>query len=1221
MISAGWVFTHFLGIRAQNELRDDARSYVTNFATVLKGALSEIDHKAQLLSANPAVVAILSGTRGAAVYAANSALDRHGKTSSGLICYVLDNSGKTIASSNRDRPDSFVGKSYVFRPYFKDAVSGKPAWYFALGVTTGERGYYAGFPVWGTTPDPIGVAVIKKPLADSMFHHPPEGIFMVIDPHGVIFLSGRKDFLFRALWSLPDETRKSLIAGKQFGPGPFPPLLARKPANEEKVIIKGIRYSTALADLELGGWSIVYLHPTTEIVIYRLFGMSLTFGICFLIVIFHIAIQRMGKSATEVARSHALLESSLESTADGILVVDQEGKIEKYNRKFAAMWGGPEEILASGDANKVVSHISGQLKNRDVFLQNVRKLFKDTSEESLSTVEFTDGRVFEYYSTPKQIDGRHAGRVWSIRDITERERTEEDLRETRDYLENLFRYANAPVIVWDPGYRITRFNHAFERLTGRLAGEVLGSPLDILFSEDRREEAMAHIRRTTTGERWETVEIPILHVDGAVRTVLWNSATLYSADGSAVVATIAQGQDITEREQAVEQILWNYHTQKALTSILQVSLEHLSLREKLDWVLDVLLRVPWIKAESKGCIFLVEDDAETLVMAAHRGIPPELLPTCGTVAFGKCLCGKSASSRKMIFSGGGDEDHEFHRDNAGGHGHYCVPIQSNDKVLGVINLYMKAGHEEAERETGFLMAVCNTLTGTIERDRAEKELKRLATAVEQAGEIFMITDLKGEIQYINPAFERITGYRCVEAMGKNPRILKSGEHDEAFYKELWATLLRDEIWFGKFTNRRKDGALYEQDAVISPVRDESGKVVNYVGVMRDVTRENQLSEQLRQSQKMEAIGKLAGGVAHDFNNMLTAIDGYSELLLSGLGENSPLSADVMEIRKAGDRAAGLTRQLLAFSRMQVLQPKVIDLNDLVGNIQKMLARLIGENIELLTNPGEKLGRVKADPGQIEQVLLNLVVNARDALPKGGRITIETSNENLSGESPEKHVDVRPGPYVMLAVTDNGAGMDEKTISRIFDPFFTTKDLGKGTGLGLATVYGIVKQSGGYIWVYSEVGRGTTFKIYLPRVDEDAVEMREREASARQAGGSETILLVEDTELVRNLVLEVLTRSGYTVLEATNGGEALVLCGQRTEPIHLLLTDMMMPGMTGTELAARLLPLRPGIRVLYMSGYTEYGTIDNAGLPAGSLFIQKPFTTAALARKVREALDS
>ena len=380
-------------------------------------------------------------------------------------------------------------------------------------------------------------------------------------------------------------------------------------------------------------------------------------------------------------------------------------------------------------------------------------------------------------------------------------------------------------------------------------------------------------------------------------------------------------------------------------------------------------------------------------------------------------------------------------------------------------------------------------------------------------------------------------------------------------------------------------------------------------------------EQLRQSQKMEAVGKLAGGVAHDFNNLLTAISGHSELSLRRLGADDPLRRNVEVIKSASDRAATLTRQLLAFSRKQVLQPKVLDLNDVVIETNKLLRRLIGEDIDLLTVLEPSLGQIKADPGQIGQVLMNLSVNARDAMPRCGKLTIETSNIYIDEDYARRHVSVSPGWYVMLAVSDTGCGMDEATRKRIFEPFFTTKEVGKGTGLGLSTVYGIVKQSGGSIWVYSEVGRGTTFKIYLPRTDQ-IVEHPEVDGGHDEApAGTETVLLVEDEEIVRDMTHEILRMSGYHVLESSRGSEALSVCEQHKGPIHLMLTDVVMPQMSGRELAERLMPLRPEMRVLYMSGYTDDAIVHHGVLDEGMAFIEKPFTPNALARKVRESLDA
>ena len=422
--------------------------------------------------------------------------------------------------------------------------------------------------------------------------------------------------------------------------------------------------------------------------------------------------------------------------------------------------------------------------------------------------------------------------------------------------------------------------------------------------------------------------------------------------------------------------------------------------------------------------------------------------------------------------------------------------------------------------------------------------------------------------------------------------------------------------------RRADGRMAWGVFTTIPVSDpESGEMTGAVVSVLDVTERKHLEEQLHQSQKMEAVGRLAGGIAHDFNNLLTAIVGYSQLLLGRLEAGNPMQEELEEIRKAGERAASLTRQLLAFSRKELLQPQVLDLNALVANIDKMLRRLIGEHIELVTMFGPQLEPIEADPTQLEQVVLNLVVNARDAMPQGGKIVIETTNLELDEAYAHQHVSVSPGRYVMLAVSDQGSGMNTETLRHIFEPFYTTKRHEEGTGLGLSTVYGVVKQNRGNIWVYSEVGRGTTFKVYVPQVNQ-VVDARKTEAvSTAVARGTETVLLAEDEELVRKFVRSILEKSGYTVLEAHHGSEALRVALQHPGPIHLLLTDMVMPLMDGKLLAQRMVGLRPGIRVLYMSGYSENAVVHYGVLESGTAFIEKPFTVETLARKVRDVLDT
>jgi PAS domain S-box-containing protein len=407
---------------------------------------------------------------------------------------------------------------------------------------------------------------------------------------------------------------------------------------------------------------------------------------------------------------------------------------------------------------------------------------------------------------------------------------------------------------------------------------------------------------------------------------------------------------------------------------------------------------------------------------------------------------------------------------------------------------------------------------------------------------------------------------------------------------------------------------------VQPLLDGEGAIQGVIGVALDITERERLTDQLRQSQKMQAVGELAGGVAHDFNNLLMVVKGHSQLLLERMPDSSPLRLSVEQVEKAADRAAGLTRQLLAFSRKQVLQPRVMDMNDSVAGMIRMFSRVIGENIQMAFVPGGKLGRVKADPGQIEQVLLNLVVNARDAMPNGGRLTIETSNVELDRGYSATHTSFEPGLYVMLTVTDTGCGMDAQTQARMFEPFFTTKGPGKGTGLGLATVYGVVKQSGGYIYVYSESGRGTTFKIYLPQVSADLDVLLPDSEKRRSARGTETILFVEDEQSVRELVRDYLVGAGYCILEASDGVQALKVAAAHPGPVHMLITDVVMPHLSGPQLATKLSAERTDLKVLFISGYTDDTVFRHGVLEGGVAFLQKPFNLKALSQKIREVLS-
>jgi PAS domain S-box-containing protein len=552
-------------------------------------------------------------------------------------------------------------------------------------------------------------------------------------------------------------------------------------------------------------------------------------------------------------------------------------------------------------------------------------------------------------------------------------------------------------------------------------------------------------------------------------------------------------------------------------------------------------------------------------------------------------------------------------------------------AAGVTRLYLatKGPFRDAGGQVVGLLGICREIT---DRKRAEEEIRvsqqKLRIHLEHTPLAVVEWDLDFRVTAWNPSAERMFGYSAAEALGQHGHfIVPTGYREKV--DRVWRELLDQSARpaapapprFGHNDNVTKDGRLISCEWYNTPLVDDAGRVLGVASLVQDVTERVALEERLRQSQKMEAVGRLAGGVAHDFNNLLTVILGYTQILADGVPADSRQATSTAQIKSAAERAAGITRQLLAFSRKQVLSPHIINLNDTMMNLDSLLRRLIGEDIEVLTVPASDLGSVKADPGQIEQVIMNLALNARDAMPHGGKLTIETANVQLDTSYATEHQPITPGRYVLLAVSDTGVGMSPEVQARIFEPFFTTKEVGKGTGLGLSTVYGIVKQSGGFIWVYSELGQGATFKIYLPRVDQTAETVTGDKRLSNVLRGTETILLVEDDPQLRQLTSSVLSHCGYKLLVATNPDEGLAIARADHNDIRLLITDVVMPGMNGRQLAEQISKISPSMKVLYISGYTNNAIVHYGVLDEGLWFLPKPFSLSALVGKVREILDS
>ena len=543
---------------------------------------------------------------------------------------------------------------------------------------------------------------------------------------------------------------------------------------------------------------------------------------------------------------------------------------------------------------------------------------------------------------------------------------------------------------------------------------------------------------------------------------------------------------------------------------------------------------------------------------------------------------------------------------------------------GVAHTFLstKGPYRDANGHVIGLLGIARDIT---DRKRADEEIRqsqqKLRIHLEHTPLAVIEWDPGFRVASWNPAAELIFGFSREEAIGQHASFTVPPSFRE-HVNQVWQALLRQRGGTRSTNdNITKDGRIISCEWYNTPLVDDSGHVLGVASLVQDVTERVALAEKLRQSQKMEAIGRLAGGVAHDFNNLLTVIMGYSEILTEGLTAGSSMLDATKHIRSAAQRAAGITQQLVAFSRKQVLSPRVIDLNTIMLNLDTMLRRLIPEDIEVLTAPARQLGSVKADPGQVEQVIMNLVLNARDAMPQGGKLTLETSNQQLDETYAREHQPVAPGSYVMLAVSDTGLGMTLDTQARIFEPFYTTKEVGKGTGLGLSTAYGIVKQSGGYIWVYSEPGKGTTFKIYFPRVDQPAEVLGSEKRPHKVLRGTETVLLVEDDSQLRQLTSSVLADCGYKVLVAAGTEEGIALCKANHRDIQLLVTDVVMPGMNGRQLAEHIMHIAPQVKVLYISGYTSNAIVHYGILDTGLWFLPKPFSLAALIAKVREVLDS
>jgi PAS domain S-box-containing protein len=1455
VVGSGWFTTRYLGDKARQEILQFNKSTILTHSSYFTGEFEHIEREVKVLSGSPLIAPALIARKDEDIANANSALDRYNSGLGSSVSYLMDSNGMTIASSNRNDPDSFVGKSYQFRPYFIQARKGAPGLYFALGVTSLKRGFYASYPVRDSKDQIIGVVVVKKDIDTKEADLSRYPYFFLVDPNGIIFLSSRKEMTFKSLWPISRETRLALLESGQFGEREFDAVLPREVADGMEIKFDGRNYLASRKVINPEGWSTVIMTSTGKILQYKLVGVITSMWICTLLVIPMIINYRTSRSAKMLRASETRYRELVDNTSSGVAIYEVKD-------------GGKDFILK--DFNKAGERIDGARKE-DIIGKSIHEVRPGIKEFGLLDVFERVWRtgIPEHHAASFYHDQKialwHDNFVYKLPtgemvavydDITDRVRAEEALRESQQMLQSVLDTIPVRVFWKDLDSKYLGCNRAFALDAGlQSPEEIIGGndfetgwaeQADLYISDDRwvMETGIAKLgyeepQTTPGGDRiWlRTSKVPLFDMKGEIKGVLgtyeditvdkraeealqlserrlrraevvalfgnwefiperdkakasegakiiyglegreWSISEVQSiplpeyrgmldkalnglieegkpynvefkirrpSDGKIVdIHSIAEYspekgvvfgviQDITERKRAEEEIR---QTNAYLKTIIENSPDAIAIVDKhgrfIGWnkMAEDLYGYTFEEMRGKTGFDLYEDKDELqkmLVSLRREGsikkwemrmqkkdgsiVPFEISigllkdsqnETLGSVSVARDLSGIKETLAALRASNDQlnqeiierkrsekalKESEERYRVlfEGSNHGILAADIETKRFVFANPSICQMLGYTESElldlgmqdihpkdslklvlselesqllgkkklsstlpclRKDGtvFFVDIAGTSTSIHRRklavcffsDVTERKLAEdaLRESEERFSRFFRSTPVgtsitrfnDGLLLDANDAFLGLLSYTREEVIGQN--TLELGVWANPGDRAKVLEILQEQGRIRNFETQlvRKSGEIID---VLG-----SAEVIDIAGekymlsLAYDITERKRvekerkkLEEQLFQAQKMESVGRLAGGVAHDFNNMLSVIIGRAEMALEPDVPTDKLQHNIKEILKAGLRSADLTRQLLAFARKQTAIPKILDLNETISGILKMLRRLIGEDIDLLWVPGLDLWKVKIDPSQVDQILANLVVNARDAISGVGAVTMRTENVVIDDSNKAETPELIPEDYVLLTVSDTGAGMSKEVRENIFEPFFTTKEVGKGTGLGLSTVYGIVKQNDGFIYVASEPGKGTTFKIYLPRFEAETAQVPSEEVAGKRPAGTETILLVEDDKAILDLGKIILENLGYTVLAARTPVDAISLAEEHPGDIRLLITDVVMPEMHGRELAEKLSAIRPDLKCLYMSGYTADVIAHRGILDEGLNFIQKPFGSDDLAVRVRQVLD-